>query len=81
MLETIRQFAEDQLAAGGSATEARAAHARHFAGCEAAALALWDSPRQRQAYAWFTVEFADLRTAFLFRYGIATELRDPVVHH
>src|ERR1700761_6400675 len=34
MLETIRQFAEDQLAAGGSATEARAAHARHFAGCE-----------------------------------------------
>ncbi|HSS26013.1 MAG TPA: AAA family ATPase, partial [Mycobacterium sp.] len=64
MLETIRQFAEDQLAAGGSATEARAAHARHFAGCEAAVLALWDSPRQREAYDWFTVEFANLRTAF-----------------
>src|SRR6201996_1212525 len=64
MLETIRQFAEDQLAAGGSATEARAAHARHFAGCEAAVLALWDSPRQREAYDWFPVEFANLRPAF-----------------
>jgi predicted ATPase len=64
MLETIRQFAEDQLAAGGSATEARAAHARHFAGRAADILALWDSPRQREAYARFTVEFANLRTAF-----------------
>ncbi|MDT7765368.1 MAG: hypothetical protein QOC63_4788, partial [Mycobacterium sp.] len=29
MLETIRQFAEEQLAATGEATEARTAHARH----------------------------------------------------
>jgi predicted ATPase len=64
MLETIRQFAEDQLVAGGQATEVRAAHARHFAGREAAVLALWDSPRQREAYAWFTVELPNLRTAF-----------------
>ncbi len=35
MLETIRQFAEEQLVAGGEATEARAAHARYFAGREA----------------------------------------------
>ena len=27
-------------------------------------MALWDSPRQRDAYAWFTVEFANLRAAF-----------------
>ncbi|MGO9154396.1 MAG: hypothetical protein ACLP9N_15165, partial [Mycobacterium sp.] len=27
-------------------------------------LALWDSPRQRQAYDWFTIELANLRTAF-----------------
>ena len=27
-------------------------------------MALWDSPRQREAYAWFTVELANLRTAF-----------------
>ena len=64
MLETIRQFAEDQLVAGGEASEIRAAHSRYFAGREADTLALWDSPRQRQAYDWFTVEFANLRTAF-----------------
>ncbi|HEX4560018.1 MAG TPA: adenylate/guanylate cyclase domain-containing protein, partial [Mycobacterium sp.] len=52
------------LAASGAATEARTAHARHFAGREADILALWDSPRQREAYSWFTVELANLRTAF-----------------
>ncbi|HEX4559209.1 MAG TPA: adenylate/guanylate cyclase domain-containing protein, partial [Mycobacterium sp.] len=64
MLETIRQFAEEQLAASGWATEARAAHAGHFAGREADVLALWDSPRQREAYTWFSVELANLRAAF-----------------
>jgi predicted ATPase len=64
MLETIRQFAEDQLVAGGQASEIRAAHSRYFAGREADILALWDSPRQRAAYDWFTVELANLRTAF-----------------
>jgi DNA-binding CsgD family transcriptional regulator len=64
MLETIRQFAEEQLAASGAATEARTAHARHFAGRESDVLTLWDSPRQRQAYDWFTLELANLRTAF-----------------
>ncbi len=64
MLETIRQFAEEQLVAVGQATEIRAAHSRYFAGREADILALWDSPRQREAYDWFTVELANLRTAF-----------------
>jgi len=27
-------------------------------------MALWDSPRQREAYAWFAAELANLRTAF-----------------
>ena len=54
MLETIRQFAEEQLVASGEATEARTAHARYFAGREADILSLWDSPRQREAYDWFT---------------------------
>jgi hypothetical protein len=27
-------------------------------------MALWDSPRQREAYDWFTAELANLRTAF-----------------
>jgi hypothetical protein len=64
MLETIRQFAEEQLVADGGADEARAAHARYFAGREAAILALWDSPRQREAYEWFAAELPDLRNAF-----------------
>jgi predicted ATPase/class 3 adenylate cyclase len=64
MLETIRQFAEEQLVAHGEATNVRTAHARHFAGREADILVLWDSPRQREAYTWLTVEFANLRTAF-----------------
>jgi predicted ATPase/class 3 adenylate cyclase len=64
MLETIRQFAEEQLVASGDASEIRAAHSRYFAGREADILALWDSPRQREAYEWFVAELANLRTAF-----------------
>src|ERR1700676_1193063 len=64
MLETIRQFAEEQLVSCGEASEARAAHSRYFAGREADIVALWDSPRQREAYDWFTTELANLRTAF-----------------
>ena len=64
MLETIRQFAEEQLASRGEASETRAAHARYFAGREADLMTLWDSPRQREAYAWLVVELANLRTAF-----------------
>ena len=64
MLETIRQFAEEQLVARGEATDVRTAHARHFADREADIMAVWDSPRQREAYDWFTVELANLRTAF-----------------
>ncbi len=64
MLETIRQFAEEQLVARGEADEVRTAHARYFAGRETDIMALWDSPRQREAYDWFTAELANLRTAF-----------------
>ena len=64
MLETIRQFAEEQLVAHGEASEIRTAHARYFAGRDADVMALWDSPCQHAAYDWFTVELANLRTAF-----------------
>jgi tetratricopeptide (TPR) repeat protein len=69
MLETIRQFAEEQLVARGEASEIRAAHSRYFAGREADILALWDSPRQREAYDWFAAELANLRTAFRWSAG------------
>ncbi|OBK95730.1 cyclase [Mycobacterium sp. 1165178.9] len=64
MLETIRQFAEEQLVARGEGATVRAAHARHFGEREADMLAMWDSPRQRQAYDWFATELANLRVAF-----------------
>jgi predicted ATPase/class 3 adenylate cyclase len=64
MLETIRQFAEEMLIATGDADEVRTAHARYFAERESDVFALWDGPRQREAYSWVTVEMANLRTAF-----------------
>lgn len=64
MLETVRQFGEEQLDAADTAATTRAAHARYYAGREADVLALWDSPRQREAYAWFVSELANLRCAF-----------------
>ena len=64
MLETIRQFAEEQLAASGQASEVRTRHSQYFAGRETDILALWDSPRQGEAYDWFTLELPNLRTAF-----------------
>ena len=64
MLETIRQFAEEQLVATGTAADVRTAHAAYFASREADLEAMWNSPRQREAYAWFTTELPNLRTAF-----------------
>jgi predicted ATPase/class 3 adenylate cyclase len=64
LLETIREFAAEKLSAGGNATTARDAHAQHFAGLEKHLLDLWDGPRQKESYLWFTIELANLRTAF-----------------
>jgi predicted ATPase len=64
MLETIRQFAEDRLVDNGLAADVRSAHAAYFAGREAELEAMWDSPRQREAYDWFSTELPNLRTAF-----------------
>ena len=64
MLETIRQFAEEQLVLDGMADESRTAHARYFASREADVLALWASPRQREAYEWLALELPNLRAAF-----------------
>jgi tetratricopeptide (TPR) repeat protein len=64
MLETIRQFAEEQLAAHGQSADVRTTHARYFADREPDVLSLWDSPRQQEAYDWFILELANLRTAF-----------------
>ena len=64
LLETIREFADEKLADRGVAQEVRDAHARHYANREAEIMALWDSPRQREAYTWVETELANLRNAF-----------------
>jgi tetratricopeptide (TPR) repeat protein len=42
----------------------RNAHARYFAGREADIFAMWDGPRQRDAYDWLNTEITNLRAAF-----------------
>ncbi len=64
MLETIRQFAEEQLVSTGEAGDARDAHAKYYAGREADVLALWNGVRQREAYEWLVRELPNLRSAF-----------------
>ena len=64
MLETIRQFAEEQLVAGGAACDSRNAHARHFAAREPVIMSVWDGPRQPEAYEWYKTELPNLRTGF-----------------
>ena len=64
MLETIRQFAEDQLFASGTSDDVRTAHAHYFAQREDDLIALWDGPGQRQAYEWVAIEMSNLRVAF-----------------
>jgi predicted ATPase/class 3 adenylate cyclase len=64
MLETIRQFAGEQLVATGTLGEMRDRHAHYFADEAVAHWGIWDGPRQRVALDWVDVEFANLRTAF-----------------
>ena len=64
LLETIRQFAEEQLAATANINQVRDHHARHFADQAAAHWVMWDGPRYRVAVDWVDVEFANLRTGF-----------------
>ncbi|GFG49223.1 adenylate/guanylate cyclase domain-containing protein [Mycolicibacterium agri] len=64
MLETIRQFAEEKLAARGDADTARTAHSVFFAQRATQAYQAWAGPRQNDAYDWYAAEMANLRTAF-----------------
>jgi predicted ATPase len=64
MLETIRQFSEEQLTATGSIDAIRDRHARYFADQALLYWDLWDGPRQRVALDWVDVEYANLRAGF-----------------
>ncbi len=64
LLETIRQFAEEQLVAMSEAESVRARHARYFADDADAKFRLWLSKDQLMAYEWLDREVDNLRAAF-----------------
>ncbi len=64
VLETIRQFGEEQLVASGRMEATRDAHARWFREQVVRRWAAWDGPGQRAELDWLDVEFANLRSAF-----------------
>lgn len=64
LLETIRQFGEEQLAARGEMEALRDGHARHYSDAAARNWELWLSPQQLLANQWFERELTNLRTAF-----------------
>jgi predicted ATPase len=63
-METIRQYAAQQLEATGTSNEIRDAHGRYFAAQIMHYWHLWFGPRQAAALEWVEVEFANLRAGF-----------------
>lgn len=64
LLETIRQFGEEQLVATGEAEAVRIRHAEYFADDSDAKFRIWLSPRQATTYDWLDREIDNLRAAF-----------------
>ena len=64
LLETIRQFAEDQLAATGTISDVRDRHARYYAEQAIAHWDVWDGPGYDTACDWVEAEFDNLRAGF-----------------
>ena len=64
LLETIRQFAEEQLIATGEAEAVRVRHAGYFAADSDTKFKIWLSPRQLTTYEWLDREIDNLRAAF-----------------
>jgi hypothetical protein len=62
MLETIRQYAQTQLAAGGG--DVRDRHAALFAREVERQWERWDGPDQDEAIDWLVTEFANLRGGY-----------------
>jgi len=64
LLETIRQFGEEQLMAMGEGDGARRRHAEFFAEDSDRQYRSWLSPAQLSAYTWLDRELDNLRAAF-----------------
>jgi predicted ATPase len=64
LLETIRQFSEEQLAALGETELVQTRHAQFVAEDSDLQFKIWLSPRQHSAYEWLDREMDNLRAAF-----------------
>jgi len=64
LLETIRQFAEEELSQLGILDDARDRHAAYFAKEVTKRWDRWNGPGFRDAVDWVEIEFANLRAAF-----------------
>src|SRR5205823_1856758 len=64
LLETIRQFGEEQLTGMGEGEAVRARHAQFYADESDAQFRIWRSPRERDAYEWLDRVLENLRAAF-----------------
>ena len=64
LLETFRQFGEEQLKAMCESEAARDRHAQYFAADSLVNFDVWRSPRQIEAYRWLDREMGNLRAAF-----------------
>jgi predicted ATPase len=64
LLETIRQYAAQQLEITDTSGEVRNAHARYFAAEVLRYWALWFGAQQATALEWLETEFANLRAGF-----------------
>ena len=64
LLETIRQFAGEQLEVTGSLDDVRRRHAAYYAEQAVVHWELWDGPDQQVAVDWVDSELANLRAAF-----------------
>jgi predicted ATPase/DNA-binding SARP family transcriptional activator len=68
MLETIRQYALEQLGVD-AADDLRNRHARYFAARAIEQWTVWSGPRQREALDWVEAELANLRAGFRWASG------------
>jgi len=64
LLETIRQFAEEQLAATGDVADVRARHATYYADEAADMFTLLGGSGEIEAFSWVRLELPNLRAAF-----------------
>ena len=69
LLETIRQFGQEQLVAAGQAEMTYLQHARFFADDSDEKFKIWLSPRQSTTYDWLDRELDNLRSAFRWATG------------